>query len=337
MSKPPNEFFFAASTFTEHIISKMMMSRIESMLPTFTETLKIQANTKAWTSFLQDFEGNSDYLTMNMTEDTGNLIYKLDGGNILIWSISNSTISIVFQGSKAFVVDMPAKILSKGFIKASATVEWIYSNSGESVNISVRSDRTPISEMFSFLKGESLASYYDRFLESSASILLLIGKPGTGKTSFIRGLLQHASLNAMVAYDPAVLSKDYVFASFVEGDAGVFVIEDADILLSARKDGNDMMHRLLNVGEGLVTAQGKKMIFSTNLPSVKDIDPALVRPGRCYDILNFEELSYQQAKIFCEKVNIEMPDTKKDSYTLAELYHQQEHAKKTSSKGFGFL
>jgi ATP-dependent 26S proteasome regulatory subunit len=49
-----------------------------------------------------------------------------------------------------------------------------------------------------------------------------------------------------------------------------------------------MMHRFLNVGDGLVTTKGKKLIFSTNLPSIRDVDSALVRPGRCFDILNFD-------------------------------------------------
>src|SRR3712207_7327386 len=55
------------------------------------------------------------------------------------------------------------------------------------------------------------------------------------------------------------------------------VLEDADNFLRPRKEGNSMMHRFLNVGDGLVTMSHKKMIFSTNLPSVKEVDPALDR------------------------------------------------------------
>jgi hypothetical protein len=32
----------------------------------------------------------------------------------------------------------------------------------------------------------------------------------------------------------------------------------------------------------VVRAQGRKIIFSTNLPNLGDLDEALVRPGRCF-------------------------------------------------------
>jgi hypothetical protein len=32
----------------------------------------------------------------------------------------------------------------------------------------------------------------------------------------------------------------------------------------------------------VVRAQGRKIIFTTNLPNVSDIDEALLRPGRCF-------------------------------------------------------
>jgi len=39
------------------------------------------------------------------------------------------------------------------------------------------------------------------------------------------------------------------------------------------------LHRFLAIADGVVRAQGRKIIFTTNLPSVGDIDDALVRPG----------------------------------------------------------
>jgi adenylate kinase family enzyme len=40
----------------------------------------------------------------------------------------------------------------------------------------------------------------------------LIGPPGTGKTTFIRGLLAHRSCSAIVTYDAGILEKDGFFA-----------------------------------------------------------------------------------------------------------------------------
>jgi hypothetical protein len=42
------------------------------------------------------------------------------------------------------------------------------------------------------------------------------------------------------------------------------------------------LHRFLAVADGVVRAQGRKIIFATNLPNIGDIDEALARPGRCF-------------------------------------------------------
>jgi hypothetical protein len=41
----------------------------------------------------------------------------------------------------------------------------------------------------------------------------------------------------------------------------------------------------------LVRAQGRKILFTTNLPNVHDIDPALMRPGRCFATLRTRPLT----------------------------------------------
>jgi len=98
-----------------------------------------------------------------------------------------------------------------------------------------------------------------------------------------------------------------------------------------------MMHRFLNVGDGLVTTKGKKMIFSTNLPSIRDIDPALVRPGRCFDIVTFGELNKQEAKALAEKLGVTLTEDKK-TYSLAEIFNQQsEQAKTAKERKVGFI
>jgi ATP-dependent 26S proteasome regulatory subunit len=100
------------------------------------------------------------------------------------------------------------------------------------------------------------------------------------------------------------------------------VIEDADMFLKARSEGNTTMHKFLNVGDGLVTTRNKKLIFSTNLPSIRDIDPALIRPGRCFDIVTFDLLDQQAAEKLAKKMNVTLTETK-DKWNIADIFNKQ--------------
>lgn len=213
-------------------------------------------------------------------------------------------------------------------------IEWVYAPDGSSVNVPLNGSRLPVTEMYPFLGDETLECYYDRYLKSNCSILLLIGPPGTAKTTFIRGLLEYAKSSAIVTYDSNILEKDYVFANFVDSDSAIMVLEDSDAFLKARSDGNTMMHRFLNVGDGLVTTAGKKLIFSTNLPSIRDIDSALTRPGRCFDILTFDYLTQEQAEKLAAKFGIKLPDVR-NHWSVAEVFNEQKH--KTTERRVGFV
>ena len=56
------------------------------------------------------------------------------------------------------------------------------------------------------------------------------------------------------------------------------------------------MHRFLAIADGVVRAQGRKIIFTTNLPNVGDIDEALVRPGRCFATVRTRALERPEAE-----------------------------------------
>jgi ATP-dependent 26S proteasome regulatory subunit len=63
----------------------------------------------------------------------------------------------------------------------------------------------------------------------------------------------------------------------------------------ARSNGNMELHRFLAVADGVVRAQGRKIIFTTNLPNIGDIDEALVRPGRCFATVRTRALERREA------------------------------------------
>ena len=66
-------------------------------------------------------------------------------------------------------------------------------------------------------------------------------------------------------------------------------------LLMARTNGNHDLHRFLAIADGVVRAQGRKIIFTTSRPNIGDLDEALLRPGRCFQVVRTRLLNCEQA------------------------------------------
>jgi SpoVK/Ycf46/Vps4 family AAA+-type ATPase len=321
------KIFLGVSDFEDLVTVEIMKRRVDAKMSTVQRETTVLCDRQRWSKWAE--EQYKDCLFVQNNASTGFIIEE-NTNNFIKFDVNSNSTTVRAFGDVEFAEDM-IEIVESNFDVVSSHIEWVYGADGNSVNVPLNRDRLPTEEMYPFLNGESLGDYYDRYMESSANILLLIGPPGTGKTTFIRGLLAHRNCSAIVTYDAGILEKDGFFAKFIEDDAEVMVLEDSDAFLKSRSDGNTMMHRFLNVGDGLVTTKGKKMIFSTNLPSIRDIDSALIRPGRCFDIVTFDVLNADAAKSLAKKL--------KDTYSIAEVFNQQsDNAKKSSSnRKVGFI
>jgi SpoVK/Ycf46/Vps4 family AAA+-type ATPase len=190
------------------------------------------------------------------------------------------------------------------------TIDWRFHSPHfglESVEFDELADPDLLDEAYPMLK-EPVAAFIERYLNASETVLILQGPPGTGKTRLVRGILAALSRrkgdSARVLYtaDRRTLESDEIFVEFITGSHEVFVIEDADHVLSARADGNVDLHRFLAVADGVVRALGRKIVFTTNLPNVGDLDEALVRPGRCFGIVRTRGLERAEAARLLDKV-----------------------------------
>jgi ATPase family associated with various cellular activities (AAA) len=145
--------------------------------------------------------------------------------------------------------------------------------------------------------GRPVRSFIEQYVNAPESVLILLGPAGTGKTRLVRAILaalsrrKGDSADVLYTADKVAVRSDELFVSFVTGTHDAFVIEDADYLLQPRTDGNTDVHRFLMVADGVVRAQSRKLLFTTNLPNVGAIDEALQRPGRCFATMPIRPLN----------------------------------------------
>lgn len=166
-----------------------------------------------------------------------------------------------------------------------------------------------------------LEDYFKAYMESDEAVLVLFGPPGVGKSTFLRTLIMSGNYDSYLAYNRDVLKcAGLINRFFLSPTARLLAYEDIDNYLKSREDGNTQMAPILNASEGVIKHRGKKIIFSTNLPSIDSIDPALLRKGRCFDILQFRELTSEEAEIARADVGLPKKDwSAKNSWSLSEV------------------
>ena len=206
-----------------------------------------------------------------------------------------------------------------------ATVKWWYTGdrgSPQSRNIYLPKNKTILRPEF-YPDLNDPMRFIDDYLASDSSVLLLAGPPGTGKTTLLRHMIVDRKLTAHIIYDEKLMEQDSIFQTFLfNKNSDILIIEDADTILSPReRDGNKMMSRFLSVADGLVKLPNKKLVFTTNISDFTRVDPALLRPGRCYAQVHTRLFNLTEAQVAAKAAELPIP-TEQREYSLAELFNQ---------------
>ncbi len=198
----------------------------------------------------------------------------------------------------------------------------------------------PHIEFYPWLEYESIEDLAEKFDKSKSNVLVILGDPGTGKSTIIRKLLFLIKREKIGMVDNASLLLDPALPTWLSKyqQDSIVVFEDADLFLGSRENGNTQMSMLLNMTNGLVQTN-TKFIISTNLVTLKNVDPAILRSGRNFDILTARKLTAAEAnhaRTAVEKEPVEFDE--KEKYTLSEALNCEDTAEvmRRRIKGVGF-
>lgn len=161
--------------------------------------------------------------------------------------------------------------------------------------------------------------------KNDKGIVLLHGRPGTGKTSYIRYLI--SSIKKNVIFLPTnmaeYLSNPDFLALLIDNANSVLVIEDAEtILLDRQAGGNNAVSTLLNIADGLLSdCLNIQLICSFNT-DLSRVDNALLRKGRLIANYEFKELETEKANALSRKLGFST--VYNSPVPLSTIYNQNE-------------
>ena len=156
-------------------------------------------------------------------------------------------------------------------------------------------------------------------------LVLLHGKPGTGKTSYIRYLISQVKKEviflppnmAMSIIDPGLMNV------LIGNPNSIFVIEDAEnILIDRNRNGSSSVSALLNLADGLLSDCLNIQIVCSFNTDLSRVDSALMRKGRLIAKYEFKELEVNKAQALSNKLGFSTLIT--EPMTLTAVYNQNE-------------
>lgn len=192
------------------------------------------------------------------------------------------------------------------------------------------SDFADISKLYyPYLNSDEL---FRQYLLSSESLLLLSAETGLGKTKiidlFFKYYLENIDgldakededgrkfISVVYVKNTEILAKDIFWTRLAKQDYDLVILDDTDFMLISREHSDKsysddirskFISQFLSFTDGL-SKNDTKFIITTN-QNTEDIDTAILRKGRCFDILRFRELTKEEAIDIWEDNSLDADD-----------------------------
>lgn len=180
---------------------------------------------------------------------------------------------------------------------------------------------------------------FNRLLNETKGLTLFHGKPGTGKTTYIRHLVKKVKLNNKnnnILYFPPTMVGSITEPGFINfisewvaesKGKNYILIEDAEPLLESRNATRNIgITNLLNLTDGILNDVLSIQIIATFNTDLKNIDDALLRAERLLARKEFKQLNKESGLILANKIGIN-PELITGNMSLADIYSLKKETK----------
>ena len=170
---------------------------------------------------------------------------------------------------------------------------------------------------------------FKQFFNGDENILLLVGKSGTGKSKLTSLAIEYLASNKVNSYnrsvatvgDADILLHDGFWYQIRDMRIDLVILDDFDFMLGSRDSEdtkqNKFLSKFLTFTDG-VRKNKIKFIVTTN-QEYRDMDKAILRKGRLFDVLEMRELSLEEGLEIWKSEGITEPYPFDNSVTIADL------------------